>query len=129
MIRTTKAAAQAMAHCHTTIPSAHLPPSSRFIEAMAATQGVYSRQKTSREAAVSGVSVASRLSVPPNSTDNVETTLSFAMKPAISAVEMRQFPKPKGVNTGAMKPAITASMLSFESLTILKLKSKVFNNR
>ena len=45
--RTTKAASHATAHWKSTMPAAHLPPSSRRIAAMAATQGVYSRQNTS----------------------------------------------------------------------------------
>ena len=38
--RTASAAIQATAHCHSTTPAAHLGPSSRRMEAMAATQGV-----------------------------------------------------------------------------------------
>ena len=124
MIWTTKATIHAMTHCQITIPIAHLPPSSLFIAAIAATQGVYKRQKTNREAAPSGVIVAIKLSVPPNNTDNVDTTLSFAINPAISAVEILQFPNPRGTNKGVIKPAMTASILSLESLTILKPKSK-----
>ena len=67
-------------------------------------------------------------SVPPRSTDRVETTLSLAIKPAIRDVEILQSPNPSGANIGAMNPAITASMLSWESLTILSLKSNVCRN-
>ena len=37
---TINAATHAIAHCQTTTPTAHLPPSSLFTEAIAATQGV-----------------------------------------------------------------------------------------
>ena len=40
MMWTTAAATHARTHCHTTMPAAHLPPSSRFTDAMAATHGV-----------------------------------------------------------------------------------------
>ena len=82
------------------MPSAHLPPSSRRTEAMAATQGVYSRQNTSSGTAVP--SVSSEVIPSPTSTIRVETTLSLAMKPVISAVEMRQSPKPRGLKMGAI---------------------------
>lgn len=38
--RTARAAIHATTHCHSATPAAHLPPSSRFTEAIAATQGV-----------------------------------------------------------------------------------------
>ena len=104
---------------------AHLPPSSRLIEAIAATQGVYSRQNTSRLAAASGVRQARMSEVEPNSTVSVETTLSLAIKPEMSAVEMRQSPKPIGRKTGAITPAIIARMLCEESDTMAKRRSKV----
>ena len=75
--------------------------SSRFTDAMAATHGVYSRQNTSRLAAESGVSSVASAVEEPNSTVKVDTTLSFAIKPVMSAVEMRQSPKPSGAKTGA----------------------------
>ena len=40
MIFTKNAATQATAHCIITTSAAHFPPSSRFTEAIAATQGV-----------------------------------------------------------------------------------------
>ena len=107
------------------MPSAHLPPSSRLTDAMAATHGVYSRQNTSKPSAASGVMAATRLAVLPNSTDNVDTTLSFAITPVTSAVEMRQSSKPSGAN----KPATTASMLSCESATTFSPKSNVCKNQ
>lgn len=54
MLCTTKAHIHAMIHCPITMPKAHLLPSSRLTEAIAATHGVYSRQKTSRDAAATG---------------------------------------------------------------------------
>ena len=127
--RTANAAAQATASCPNTMPSAHLPPSSRLTDAMAATHGVYSRQNTSKPSAASGVMAATRLAVLPNSTDNVDTTLSFAITPVTSAVEMRQSSKPSGANTGAIQPATTASMLSCESATTFSPKSNVCKNQ
>ena len=47
----------------------------------------------------------------------------------ISAVEMRQSPKPSGAKTGAIQPATTARMLSFESATMLRRRSKVCKNQ
>ena len=87
---TMKAAPQAIAHCANTTNTAHFQPSSRFTEAIAATQGVYRRQNARRLAAASGVIAASRISVLPKSTFSVATTLSFAIKPVISAVETLQ---------------------------------------
>ena len=53
-----EAAAQARAHCHTTTATAQRVPNSRLMEAMAATQGVYSRLNTSRQAAARGLRAA-----------------------------------------------------------------------
>lgn len=85
--RNAKAQTHAIAHCPTAMTTADFPPSSLFTEAIAATHGVYSRQKTSRLPAVSGVIAARRFAVFPNSTDSVDTTLSLAINPVISAVE------------------------------------------
>ena len=46
IILTTKATIHAITHCPTTTPDAHRAPNSLLIEAMAATHGVYKRQKT-----------------------------------------------------------------------------------
>ena len=56
-MRVSKAASQATPHCHSTTPTDQPCPSSRRMEAMAATQGVYSRLNTSRQPAESVVSV------------------------------------------------------------------------
>ena len=50
---------------------------------------------------------------------------SFAINPVISAVDILQSPKPRGANTGAIKPASIASRLSWESATTLSRLSKV----
>ena len=42
---TTNAATQAITHCPITTPTAHLLPSSLLMDAIAATNGVYRRQK------------------------------------------------------------------------------------
>ena len=98
-------------------------------DAIAATQGVYSRQNTSRDAAESGVMTAYIPSTLPKSTVRVETTLSLARKPTISDVETRQSPNPRGWKIGATAPAATARMLSWESLTMVRRKSKVCKNQ
>ena len=59
----------------------------------------------------------------------VETTLSFAIKPVISAVDTRQSPKPNGANSGAMPLAIQARMLSCGSAVRLSWKSKFCRNQ
>ena len=52
IVCTIKAQIQAIAHCHITTQMAHLFPISLLIDAMAATQGVYKRENTSRQNAV-----------------------------------------------------------------------------
>lgn len=79
--------------------------------AIEATHGVYNREKTSNDATASVDNTVDN-AVVPNSTVNVETTLSFAMNPAIRAVIMRQSPNPKGAKIGVISPAIHAKMLS-----------------
>ena len=106
-----------------------MPQSSRFTEAIAATQGVYKRQKVRRHTAASGESTSTSAAVLPNNMDNVETTLSFAIKPVTRAVENLHSPKPRGLNTGAINPASTARILSLESVTIFKCRSKVCKNQ
>ena len=88
--------------------------------------GVYSRLNTSRDAAASGDSRVAML--PPNSTSSVATTLSLAMKPLRSAVQMRQSPRPSGANSGTSTPATMASILSAESDTMFRCRSKLWRN-
>ena len=118
-----------MAHCKNTTVRAHFPPSSLLIEAIAAIHGVYSRQKTNRLAAESGVMLETRTLVFPKRMDKVETTLSFAKNPVIRAVAIRQSPSPIGFINGAISPEIIARMLSFESVTIFKCRLKVCKNQ
>lgn len=68
---------------------------------MAATHGVYKRQKTKNETAASGVSKVV-IEAPESRTDKVEATLSFAIKPAIREVQIRQSLNPRGANIGAI---------------------------
>ena len=63
------------------------------------------------------------------STSIVETTLSLARKPEISAVTILQSPRPSGAKSGASKPAIQASILPSPAGTIRKRKSKVCKNQ
>ena len=53
----------------------------------------------------------------------------LAINPVISAVEIFQFPKPSGRNTGAMIPATTARILSLESATTFMCKLNVCRNQ
>lgn len=126
---TTIAHSHAMAHCIKTMPEAHFTPSSRLIDAIAAIHGVYNRQKTSSEAAAIGSIAAISASVEPNNTERVDTTLSLAINPEIRAVEILQSPNPIGAKIGDMKPAIIASILSCESVTMLRCLSNVCKNQ
>jgi len=58
----------------------------------------------------------------------VLTTLSLAVNPVISAVEILQSLNPSGAKTGAINPPISARRLSFESVTTLSLTSNVCKN-
>lgn len=82
-----------------------------------------------RLAAATGVIAPVSSAVLPKSTESVDTTLSFAINPVISAVEIFQFPKPSGRNTGAMIPATTARILSLESATTFMCKLNVCRNQ
>ena len=59
----------------------------------------------------------------------VETTLSLAMKPVISAVDTRQSAKPSGAKRGAMQLATSAKMLSCGSAVKLSCGSKFCKNQ
>ena len=82
---------------------------------MAATHGVYKRQNVRKASAEELERIDTRLPSVEKSTRRVDTTLSFAIKPVISAVENFQSPKPSGANKGEIKPAIVAKILSLES--------------
>ena len=79
---------------------------------------------------MNGVNIVERAAVsPPSSTVSVETTLSLAVKPVISAVEARQSPKPSGAKTGAIRlPSIASRLLSAEAAT-LRRRSNVCKNQ
>ena len=116
----------AMAHCQSTRDIAHLWPSSLLMEATAATQGVYSRLKTSMDAAdrapISVTPPTKRVSM-------TDTTLSLAIKPQTRDVMIRQSPRPTGRISGTRRPDRAASILSWELSTRLKPKSKLFKNQ
>ena len=123
---TSSAAIHAKTHCHKTTQTAHFVPSSRLTAAIAATQGVYKRLNTSNAAALmEDIAVAT---LPPKRTSSVETTLSFAMNPLISAVQILQSPSPIGCNNGAKIPETNANILSSEDCTIFMWKSKLCKN-
>ena len=65
----------------------------------------------------------------PVSTARVLTTASLAEKPVMSAVDTRQFPKPRGAKRGASRPPRAASRLPAESVTTLSRLSKVCKNQ
>ena len=96
---------------------------------MAATHGVYSRQKTNRLAADREVILDTSVLVFPKRIDSVETTLSFAKNPVIRAVAIRQSPSPIGCINGAIRPEIIARILSLESVTMFKRRLKVCKNQ
>ncbi len=64
----------------------------------------------------------------PYSTASVETMDSLAITPLIRATAACQVPKPRGLNTGAIKPPIMPMMLSELLLIIFSLKSKLCKN-
>ena len=110
------------------MPSAQRPPSSCLMAAMAATHGVYSRQNTRSDTTESGVSAARSCAVEPNRTDSVATTISFAMKPAMSAVVTRQSAKPRGEKIGAIQVAMAARIDSCASLATVSAGVKYCRN-
>ena len=93
------------------------------MDAIAAIHGEYRRLKTSSEAAA--LVVMATVTDPLNKISRVDTTLSLAMIPLISDVHIRQSPSPKGLNNGTRSPAIAARILSCESLTIFRCRSKL----
>ena len=120
------AANQAIEHCIRTTITAYLLPSSRRTVAIAATHGVYSRQKTINTNAVIGVNISEIL---PASTLSVLTTLSLAINPVINAVEILQSLSPSGWNIGVNKLPSIASRLSAEFVTRFSRISNVCKNQ
>ena len=80
IICTIKATIQATTHCNITTPIALAPPSSLLTALIAATQGVYSKEKTKN---TNAVAVVNRWEISPlgSNTIRVLTTLSLAVKP------------------------------------------------
>lgn len=97
--------------------------------AIAATHGVYNKENTINTNAVRFVNNNGKFSVSPIRTVNVLTTLSFAIKPVINAVDILQSLMPKGLNIGTMKFPRVARMLSAESVTRFNLVSKFCKNQ
>ena len=123
------AAIHAIQHCVITTPAAYLPPSSLFIDAIAAIHGVYNRQNTRNASTPAGATASIISTVLPKRIDIVDTTLSFAITPVRTAVAILQSPKPNGANRGARYPATTARILFWESVTIFSRRSKVCKNQ
>ena len=79
--------------------------------------------------AASGVISAVTPPFAPYRTSITETTLSLAMNPLIREVTILQSPRPSGLKSGAITPAITARMLVCESSTMCRPKSKWLRNQ
>ena len=111
-----------MPHCIKTIPrAAFLEPSSLFIQAIAATQGVYSNVNIKNTKAVKGVNKVDNEEVfPPNNTVNVLTNTFLCCKSIINAVDILQSPKPNGMNKGDIKPPIIANKLKLRITYYIK---------
>jgi hypothetical protein len=97
-------------------------PSSRFTVETAATQGVYNKVKARKLIADNGVNnvckvFPSSATFDPVNTAKVLITASFAIKPVMSAVEIRQSENPTGTNMPLIKRPIRTSMLSVPSGT------------
>lgn len=82
---------------------------------MAATHGVYKREKTSIDAAVTAETDSTIEDE--NKTCIDETTVSFAIIPLINDVIIRQSSRPIGLKSGETNPAIIAIILFEESST------------
>ncbi len=66
--------------------------------------------------------------LPGKSTSNEETTLSLAINPLIRAVQIRQSPRPRGLNMGTSKPDIEESILCEGFSVNLRFISKLLKN-
>ena len=96
------------------------------IAATDAAQGAYSRQKTRKENADSGVKICASIigrvrpfipellpaQTPSARTVNVLTTASLADRPVINAAAARQSPKPRGAKIGEASFPASAKRLS-----------------
>ena len=79
---------------------------------------------------VNGVnSVVSAAVSPPRRTVSVETTLSLAVKPVISAVKRASHKKPSGLNRGAIKLPMAASRLFVRRSSHVQAHVKVCRNQ
>ena len=97
-------------------------------------QGVYNKVKTRKLIAESGVNnpvnAVPKVSIEvPVRTPKVLTTASFAEKPVMSAVGIRQSSKPSGAKMGASQCPIMASRLSALSATTFRRLSKLCRNQ
>ena len=106
-----KATIQAIPIWKTTILSISFLPASLEYALHAAIHGVYSKQNTRYVKADAAEMEVCKASVLPYNIVNMETTLSFAINPEISAVTSFQLSKPSGANKGVKRPARYARML------------------
>ena len=104
---------------------------SRLMAAAAAAQGLYSRQNSMKQYAFSGpkpmdprmpcsaVIPSGELRPPiPNRTEQLDTTISFAVNPQIKATAICQKPSPAGARIGTSAWPIAAPKLSDTRLTM-----------
>ena len=100
----------------TTASACFQVPSSLFVAAKAATQGIYSTVKHKNAKADTGVNIVIKAALKFASEEalvkmvKVETTLSFAVTPVIKALEARQSPNPTGLNRTDKAFPMTASI-------------------
>lgn len=109
-------------------------PNSRFTVETAAMQGVYNSVNTKKLKAQSGENndcnaLPSSAIFAPVNTANVLITVSLAVNPVISAVDMRQSEKPIGMNITLINRPIDAKILSALSATVFKRISKDCKNQ
>ena len=99
--------------------------------AIEARHGGYSRVKTRKQNAVSGVkmdvrAVCKLFAFTLSNTLKVPTIASFAVIPVNNAVTISQFLNPSGKNIGSINLLIEASRLFEGFLTKFSFKSKIF---
>src|SRR5574344_2811049 len=125
----------AVAHWKHIAAIALFVPISRFVTAIAATQGMYRSTNVRNESAAGVVSIvvtaalSAAAELEPVRTASVLTTVAFAVSPVTSAVESLQSLNPSGRNIGLMNEPIAASILCAASVTTLRRVSKLRRNQ
>ena len=110
-------------------------PISRLVAAKAATQGIYSTVNVRKAKADAGENIAPSAAescasvVLPVKIVSVLTTVSFAERPVISAVDARQSVKPRGEKMGEITEPIVARILFDVSSVRFSFVSKFCKNQ